>query len=227
MATASTALLDQKEEKKSPTLLLSLYNRPFHFGRLPLSEKEVEVLSCPDLLSKEDADTLFNFCLNELPWEVFQVRLYGKVLNQPRMSCMMGRAYNYSGFNHLPKEWHPFLWKIAEELTKICQSLIPNHPAINGVLCNYYRSGAEYISLHPDKEIDLIPGAYIVSISLGAERFFDLHHNDIPEKVRMVLTHGSLLLMGKGCQTHYKHQVPKQLTITQPRINLTFRCFKD
>jgi alkylated DNA repair dioxygenase AlkB len=37
------------------------------------------------------------------------------------------------------------------------------------------------------------------------------------------LTHGSLLIMAGGTQKNFKHEVPKELGVTQPRINLTFR----
>jgi alkylated DNA repair dioxygenase AlkB len=46
------------------------------------------------------------------------------------------------------------------------------------------------------------------------------------EKHRVDLAHGSIIIMGTGCQTHYKHGVPVQKTVLAPRINLTFRVMK-
>ena len=37
------------------------------------------------------------------------------------------------------------------------------------------------------------------------------------------LPHGSLLIMAENTQTNFKHEVPKESGIKQPRINLTFR----
>jgi len=35
--------------------------------------------------------------------------------------------------------------------------------------------------------------------------------------------HGSLLIMAGNTEKHFKHEVPKEPDVTQPRINLTFR----
>src|SRR5438876_1121395 len=37
------------------------------------------------------------------------------------------------------------------------------------------------------------------------------------------LPHGSLLIMAGQTQKNFKHEVPKEPDITEPRINLTFR----
>ena len=44
-----------------------------------------------------------------------------------------------------------------------------NHP-VNHVLIQYYRGGNDYISEHSDKTLDIVPGSYIVNVSLGAQR---------------------------------------------------------
>ena len=44
-----------------------------------------------------------------------------------------------------------------------------NHP-VNHVLIQLYRSGADYISDHSDKTIDVVRGSNIVNVSLGAQR---------------------------------------------------------
>lgn len=43
------------------------------------------------------------------------------------------------------------------------------HP-VNHVLLQLYRGGADYISEHSDKTLDIVPGSYIANVSLGAER---------------------------------------------------------
>jgi alkylated DNA repair dioxygenase AlkB len=37
------------------------------------------------------------------------------------------------------------------------------------------------------------------------------------------LPHGSLLIMAGKTQKNFKHEVPKEQDISEPRINLTFR----
>lgn len=45
---------------------------------------------------------------------------------------------------------------------------------MNHVLIQHYRSGADYISEHSDKTIDVVRGSNIVNVSLGAQRVMTL-----------------------------------------------------
>lgn len=45
---------------------------------------------------------------------------------------------------------------------------------VNHVLIQLYRTGADYISEHSDKTIDIVPGSKIVNVSLGAQRVMTL-----------------------------------------------------
>jgi hypothetical protein len=91
--------------------------------------------------------------------------------------------------------------------------------------CVYYRDGTEGMGFHVDEP------AYgstevIVSLSLGAEREFGLRSLTDPEdEFRIALTHGSLLYMGKHCQSRYEHALFHSDSCTEPRINLTFRRY--
>lgn len=76
---------------------------------------------------------------------------------------------------------------------------------------------------HADNEPELGPKPFIASLSLGAERRFDIRHNTRREVLHLPLAHGSLLTMSGSFQSHWQHRIPKQTAITVPRINLTFR----
>jgi alkylated DNA repair dioxygenase AlkB len=65
-------------------------------------------------------------------------------------------------------------------------------------------------------------GPVIASVSLGVERFFPLKRKHGPVALLERLSHGSLLIMAGDAQKHFKHEVPKEPGVTQPRINLTF-----
>ena len=194
--------------------------------KIPL--KKAEVYYIPDFLSKEEADTLLQFCLKTLTWKIYQVKVYNKIFDQPRQSCMLGKSYKYSGYIREADEMPEEIKVIQDKVYHICSSLNSEHPSLNGCLVNRYPDGKSYIGPHSDDEKDLHKYAFISGLSLGAVRHFDLipKKKDEEEKYRIDLAHGSLILMGKGCQTHYKHQVPKQLTIKEPRINMTFRVLK-
>jgi alkylated DNA repair dioxygenase AlkB len=89
---------------------------------------------------------------------------------------------------------------------------------------NYYRHGNDSVAWHSDDEKELGNDPVIASLSLGATRRFELKHRHMAvAKSACELNHGSLLVMGRGIQQHWQHQVPKQPVIHEPRINLTFR----
>ena len=66
-------------------------------------------------------------------------------------------------------------------------------------------------------------GPVIASVSLGIERLFRLKGKNGHVVFAERLPHGSLLIMAGQTQNNFKHEVPKEPAITQPRINLTFR----
>ena len=93
----------------------------------------------------------------------------------------------------------------------------------NSVLGNLYRNGNDAMGWHADNERELGYDPFIASISLGAERRFEIRHNRSGDILHLPLAHGSLLTMGGTFQAHWRHRIPRQPAIPQPRINLTFR----
>jgi alkylated DNA repair dioxygenase AlkB len=91
----------------------------------------------------------------------------------------------------------------------------------NAVLCNLYRHGNDSVGLHADNEPEM--GPVIASVSLGAERLFRLKRNGGGIAFSERLCRGSLLIMAGRTQENFKHELPKEPSITQSRINLTFR----
>jgi alkylated DNA repair dioxygenase AlkB len=91
----------------------------------------------------------------------------------------------------------------------------------NAVLCNLYRNGNDSVGLHADAEPEM--GPVIASVSLGIERLFRLKGKNGGVAFAERLPHGSLLIMAGATQKNFRHEVPKEPDITQPRINLTFR----
>lgn len=92
-------------------------------------------------------------------------------------------------------------------------------------VCLRYPNGNAGIDYHADFQsfgsVDVIP-----SLSLGESREFLLRRKlDHLEEVRVNLAHGSLIVMGKGCQEEYEHALPVDADKTGTRINITFRQF--
>ena len=78
---------------------------------------------------------------------------------------------------------------------------------------------------HADDEAELGPAPVIASVSLGAERRFQLKPKVATPRsqCQILLKHGSVLVMDQHVQQHWLHQIPKDKTLSAPRINLTFR----
>ncbi len=177
-------------------------------------------------LPADEADVLFARLLREIDWQVHRIRMFGRLVDSPRLSCWIGdpqAAYVYSGTRFAPQPWPQALVPLRERLAPLLQA-VAGAPPPNSVLANLYRDGKDSMGWHSDDEPELGPRPAIASISLGAPRRFLLRHRGRPElRWDAALTHGSLLLMAGETQRHYRHAVPKTARVVGPRINLTFR----
>lgn len=91
-------------------------------------------------------------------------------------------------------------------------------------LLNLYRHGNDSNGWHADNEKELGLNPIIASVTLGQERYFHLKHRNRKDlKHKILLEHGSLLLMKGETQHHWLHQIPKTAKAIQERINLTYR----
>jgi len=95
----------------------------------------------------------------------------------------------------------------------------------NVCLLNYYENGQQRIGWHSDRE-EIGRTTPIASVSLGTTRQFQIRNkvNGIQDRVTFDMPAGSLVIMENICQHEYLHSVPRQSTIEEGRINLTFRC---
>jgi alkylated DNA repair dioxygenase AlkB len=172
-------------------------------------------------LAPAQAKALMDALLREVPWEAHRIRLFGREVDSPRLSCWIGdagAAYRYSGTRFQPRPWLPALaalrGRLQDELGE----------PFNSVLANRYRDGADAMGWHSDDEPELGPRPLIASLSLGATRRFLLRHRrDAGARLALDLEPGSLLLMGGDTQRHWKHALPRTRRPVGERINLTFR----
>ena len=173
----------------------------------------------PDFLDVAEADAAFVELLGNTPWEQTQLAMFGNIVSEPRQSAWHSddTTYSYSGVERIAHPMTPLLRCLAESASKVTQT------NFNGVLVNLYRDGNDHLGWHADNEIVNGPEPTIGSISLGAERRFDFKHNDTGEVVKVLLPHGSLLVMSGLSQSSWQHRIPKETHLTLPRINLTFR----
>ena len=196
-------------------------------GRTNCSEiviPDAEVFLYPSLLSYHEADQLFDTLKKNIIWEKQKIKLYGEVHDVPRLTAWYGdpnKSYIYSGIKLNTNPWNAVLLKIREKIEKISKI------KFNSVLLNLYRSGSDSVSWHSDDEPELGRNPVIGSLSLGETRQFQMKHKfnrDLKQKI--LLQHGSFLLMRGKTQHHWLHQIPKRKNLKGERINLTFRLIK-
>lgn len=178
----------------------------------------------PHWLPSAQADELFAALCTGIDWEVHRIRLFGRLVDSPRLSSWIGDAgtgYVYSGTRFEPRPWPAELSLVRERLEAVTGA------RFNSVLANLYRDGRDAMGWHSDDERELGPQPVIASLSLGASRRFVLKHRRQPaQKLVLELPHGSLLLMSGETQANYRHSLPRTARPVGPRINLTFRCIQ-
>jgi alkylated DNA repair dioxygenase AlkB len=170
-------------------------------------------------LTSSQAYDYFHRIHSETLWEQRSIRIFGKLIPQPRLLAWQGtEAYTYSGQTLLPAPFGNAVAVMLERVSFHCRV------DFNSVLLNYYRNGLDSMGLHADDEPELGPQPFIASLSLGAERKFRIvpRNNRIPPQ-SFLLSHGSLLLMYGDSQALTKHELPKMRALKEGRINLTFR----
>ena len=182
---------------------------------------DAEVFLYPSLLSNEEADQLFDTLKKRIIWEKHKIKLYGRVLDVPRLTAWYGdsnKSYEYSGIKLKTRLWNAALLKIREKIETISKT------KFNSVLLNLYRSGSDSVLWHSDDEPELGKNPVIGSLSLGEAREFQMKHKyDRDLKQKILLQNGSFLLMKGKTQHNWLHQIPKRKNLKGERINLTFR----
>ena len=171
-------------------------------------------------LANDESDIVMAALLKTVPWQQHEIVIFGRSVAQPRLVAWfgdVGRSYTYSGLSLEPFEWTATL----SDLKVRCEELAKT--GFNSGLANLYRDGRDHVSWHSDDEPELGADPIIASVSLGAERRFDLRNKTTGETIKALLPHGSAVVMSAGCQRHWLHQAPKMLRVSEPRINLTFR----
>lgn len=196
-----------------------------------LFEEEIDLLLpdskivyYPDFLSFKQADSYFEWFRKNVKWQQDDITVFGKTYAQPRLTALFGnngKPYSYSNITMQPHEF-------PEPLLEIKRKIEYKTPVVfTTCLLNLYRDGNDSNGWHADNEKELGQNPVIASITLGQERFFHLkHRTEKTLKHKLLLEHGSLLLMERETQHHWLHQIAKTKKTVGERINLTFRVIK-
>lgn len=190
-----------------------------------MASLEGAVQLAPRWLPVPEADALFEASRVDIPWTRHRLRIFGREVEAPRLSCWIGdpkAVYRYSGTQFAPEPWPEALIAVCDEVSRAAGV------GFNSVLANLYRDGQDAMGWHSDDERELGPEPVIGSLSLGATRRFVLKARVADAEGRFArhvleLAHGSLLVMRGDTQARFRHALPRTARPVGPRINLTFR----
>ncbi len=174
-----------------------------------------------DFFTKTQSKYYFDEILGSIELQQNQVKVFGKIYDEPRLTAIFGddttKSYTYSKSKRQLKKFPDILENIRNilfEKTGIYYDF---------VLVNYYRDGNDKIGWHSDNEPEMDHSS-IASISFGESRTFKIKEIKTGIVKKIVLEDGSLFIMKNNFQDIYQHCIPKEAN-KKARINLTFRKF--
>lgn len=173
-------------------------------------------------LTDEEAAHLHAHLIETEAWEHRSIKVFGKEVKQPRLISWAGELpYRYSGQTLEPRPLSPALEEIRKRVSEAAGV------DFNHLLLNRYRDGRDHMGMHADDERELGKNPVIAAVSLGAPRRFLISSKNrkIKRRTKIMLEHGSLMVMGGAIQHRWRHGVPKlgKTQTSGDRINLTFR----
>jgi alkylated DNA repair dioxygenase AlkB len=168
----------------------------------------------PDWL--RGADALFARLLGSTPWQQRDIRMYERLLPEPRLT------HRWSLERAGPAQQRP-----PDELADLFAGIAAALGARYGkeftqVGANLYRDGTDSVAWHGDRVARELPSAVVALVSLGAVRPFRLRPTGGGPGVTFLPGPGDLLVMGGTCQRTRQHSVPK-VRSAGPRISVQFR----
>jgi alkylated DNA repair dioxygenase AlkB len=143
--------------------------------------------------------------------------LHGREVTVPRWQQAYGADYHFSGQVSrslpVPPPLRPLLdWARAAV-----------HPALNGLLLNWYDGPGHYIGPHHDSTANMVPAAPIVTISFGEARTFRMSLGR--QKRDFLAADGCVIVIPQATNAVWKHAVPKSARYAGRRISVTVRAF--
>jgi len=163
----------------------------------------------PNIVSPPVAAGWFEALLDGVEWRSERRMMYDREVDVPRLVA----AYALDD-PQLPGELHAAA-RIVRKLAG-CE--------FNRAGLNFYRDERDSVAPHNDKLHELMAGAPIALLSLGATRAMTIRTKAAPRRsVQLELEAGSVLLMTYATQQHFDHGIPKTAAAIGPRISVAFR----
>lgn len=206
-------------------------------GSVPQVVGALDSYFLPNYLSSAEADHVMwqvdgfvEYLLRTDPR--LQFKIFGHEHSFPRDKAFYGRVREQDGqrvepFYKYAKDTPPVQnWarSILETIADRLEQALGQH--CNHLVVNQYQNGADHIGLHHDKSATFHPGSSVLTLSLGGERTLRLvctEGEDAGTTQDLVLTHGSLFVLGPNTNAKWKHSIVKEAAATHRRVSLTYR----
>ncbi|EDP69453.1 2OG-Fe(II) oxygenase [Flavobacteriales bacterium ALC-1] len=196
---------------------MNLFSQEKQHFKLP----NAELIYIPNFFKKQEADMFFKTIEVETNWKHDDIKVFGKTYKQPRLTALFGDSNQPYGYSNIVMHPEPFTQTLQSIKSKV--ENFTNYK-FNTLLLNLYRDGSDGNGWHADNEKELGSNPVIASVSYGEARPFHFKHRTLKDqRYKLILEHGSLLLMKGEMQHHWLHQIAKTKKLVKPRINLTFR----
>ena len=156
------------------------------------------------------ADTLFEHVVAHAPWEHRTVRMYDRMVEEPRLTAWYGHTLGDPG--------------VPAIFTEMAAALRVRYGrAFDGVGAALYRDGRDSVAWHGDRIDPALVEPVVAIISLGSARTLRLRPRKRGGRSRAFpLLPGDLLVMGGTTQRTWEHAVPK-VARAGARVSLQFR----
>ena len=152
---------------------MNLFEENPGLEKIILPMKDAQVSYYPNFYTQAEALVLQDKIQQQTPWQEDDIKLFGKVFKQPRLTALYGdtnKPYTYSNITMFPNQWSPTLLKIKQDIEAV------SNQKFTSVLLNLYRDGKDSNGWHSDDEKELGTHPFIASLSFGAKRIFHFRH---------------------------------------------------
>ncbi len=149
-----------------------------------------------------------------------EIQMFGKICHQQRnigFFSDVSIGYKYSGQLMKSQQLTENLMEMLDYINELYES------DFNSILVNKYIDGNDYIGSHSDDETKLAK-AGVVCVSYGASRIFRIRDKETKKIVLDVETDDKTIMhMSGNFQKLFKHEIPIQKKVKEPRWSFTFR----
>jgi hypothetical protein len=164
----------------------------------------------PRCLAPSACDELFACLRDGIAWASEQRPMYDRIVDVPRLQASIALAGSGR----------------AAQFETVLDRIRAIAPApYTHVGLNFYRDGRDSVAMHHDHTQDLVAGAPIAVLSLGAPRDMLVRRRQKGARaLRITLEPGSVMVMSHASQSTHEHGIPKTTRLVGPRISCAFRA---